>query len=175
MSSDEQLVASVMQGDRNAFGQLVQRYQTAVWATATHVLGDHHEAQDVAQEAFLRSYQKLPTLRRHSAFKGWLLKTTRRIALNTRRQRERSRVVHTARGLDTSEDNHMLTEQSAAVLAAVMALPAKERAVVMLHHFDQVKVRTIAERTGRPVGTVTKQLSRAYRRLAKLLSEQERC
>ena len=87
------------------------------------------------------------------------------------RRRSRSQPVEAPGDEPAHDRNGQLDESSQQLLAAVTQLPRHERRVLMLKHFDGHSVRTIAEMTGRPVGTVTKQLSRAYQRLREQLRE----
>ena len=77
MLSDRQLVSSALQGDQAAFATLVGRYQRAARAAAFHRLGDHHAAEDAAQDAFVAAYRKLTSLRDGSLFGSWLLTIVR--------------------------------------------------------------------------------------------------
>lgn len=167
--TDSELVEAALRGDREAFGQLVERYERGTCAAIVQIIGDTHAAQDVAQEAFLKAYRNLTRLRRPSAFAGWLFQIARRLALNWLRQRPavQETVIH--EGTTAGQRNGRLDETSAQLLHAVMGLPRQERRVVMLRYFDGHAVRDIAEILGRPVGTVTKQLSRAHARLRREL------
>ena len=92
MQSDCQLVSAVLEGDEAAFATLVGRYQRAARAVAFHRIGDHHAAEDAAQEAFVAAYKKLPTLRDGSLFGPWLLTIVRHQAQRIGRRSGRRRV-----------------------------------------------------------------------------------
>jgi RNA polymerase sigma-70 factor, ECF subfamily len=133
------------------------------------VLRDAHLAQDAAQEAFVKAYEKLGSLRRAGAFGPWLLQIGRRCALDLVRQyRETSLADHE---IAAARPAGLLDEEKELLLAAVLELRESERQVVMLRHFGGYRVKEVAEITGRSVGTVTKQLSRAHRHLRVLLGE----
>ncbi len=168
MLSDGKLVESTCAGNRDAYGELVKRYERAVYAVALEVLNDFHAAQDVAQDAFLVAYEKLGTLRKPAAFGAWLLRIARRLALRSAR-RHSTLPPHGLPPETSANPNHQLDDPSRALLDAVMRLPLHERQVIMLHYFESRSVRAVAEIVGRPVGTVTKQLSRARNRLARML------
>jgi RNA polymerase sigma-70 factor (ECF subfamily) len=164
MQSDSQLVLSALEGSQAAFAALVGRYQRAARAAAFHCIGDHHAAEDAAQEAFVTAYQKLSGLREASSFGPWLMTIVRHKAGRIGRARRSDLSLDHAvdavgrerRGLDDDAEH---------LLAAVMGLPERERQLLMLRHFGGYSVADIAEMLGRPVGTVTKQLSRSYARL----------
>src|SRR5678816_1509194 len=77
------------QGDREAFGRLVRRYQRRVYATALHIVGNHGDADDVAQEAFVRAYRGLASFDGRADFFTWLYRITINTALNALRSDKR--------------------------------------------------------------------------------------
>jgi len=169
LQSDGELIDAVLGGDRKVFAILVERYERAVRATALSVLRDRHLAQDAAQDAFVKAYEKLGSLRRAGAFGPWLLRISRRCALD---------IVHHHRGESLPEDDipeaqpaGLPDEERERLLAAVVRLRASERQVVMLRYFGGYSVGEVAGIAGRSVGTVTKQLSRAHTHLRVLLGE----
>ncbi len=173
MQADAEIVQAVLGGDLGAFATLVGRHERAVWATAWRVLRDDHAAADAGQEAFLRAFHRLGELRRPEQFGVWLLRIARReaIRLARRRAREPSRSLDEA-GTNPPQDHHRdddpatrLSADAGELLAAVARLPEHERLVVTLHYLEGRSVAEVAVALGRPVGTVTKQLSRAIQRL----------
>lgn len=164
MQSDSQLVSSALRGDQAAFATLVGRYQRAAWAAAFHRLGDYHAAEDAAQEAFVIAYQKLSGLRDAASFGPWLLTIVRHKAERVGRARRSDVPLDHAADV-AGRENRRLDEDAEQLLAAVMSLPERERQLLMLRHFGGHTVTDIAQMVGRPVGTVTKQLSRCYGRL----------
>jgi len=168
---DSELVAAAVAGQADAFELLIRRYERSVRATATNIVKDRHLASDVAQEAFLKAYQGLAALRRPEAFGAWLMQIAHRCALDTaRRRRHQACLAKTAAGGAVS-GNGQLAEDKQELLAAVMQLPTGERQAVMLRYFGCHTVKEVAHISGRSVGTITKQLSRAHRRLRNILKE----
>jgi RNA polymerase sigma-70 factor (ECF subfamily) len=168
---DSELVRATIAGQTHAFEVLIRRYERSVRAAATNVVEDRHLASDVAQDAFLKAYQRLAALRRPEAFGPWLMQITRRCALDVaKRRRNQSCLAHKTVAA-TESGNGQLTEDKQKLLEAVMQLPIGERQVVMLRYFGHHTVREVAEICGRSVGTVTKQLSRAHERLRHVLKE----
>lgn len=167
--TDQELVEATLKGEPEAFGQLVERYERGACAVIVPIIGDIHLAQDVTQEAFIKAYQNLAELRRPSAFAAWLFQIARRLALAWLQQQPpvQARPMH--EGLSRSQPNGRLDERSEQLLAAVLELPCQEQRVVMLRYFKGHTVHDIATILDRPVGTVTKQLSRARARLRQQL------
>ena len=171
VQGDSDLVKASVAGGNGAFELLVRRYERSVRATALHIVKDHHLAHDAAQEAFVRAYGQLGALRRPEAFGPWLMRITHRCALDIVRRRSRQASAETNGSGPAEGPNGHLDQQKRQLLAAVMGLPSGERQVVMLRYFGGHTVREVASIAGRSVGTVTKQLSRAHRRLRNILKE----
>ena len=165
MQPDAELVASVLKGNRDAYGELVSRYGQCVVTTAWQILDDYHAAQDVAQEVFLIAYQKLGSLRDGSMFGPWVLKIAKRHACRSATRRRTFVHLEAANTPPAASEDGQLAGDQQELLTAVTRLPEHERVVVDLHYFHEHSVNAIAQMTGRPLGTVTKQLSRALRRL----------
>jgi RNA polymerase sigma-70 factor (ECF subfamily) len=172
MRSDAELVDAVLSGDREVFVDLVHRYEDAVRATILAIVRNHHTTQDVTQDTFVAAYEKLGGLRDGSAFGAWLLQIARRRAVDAVKRTPRTEPLD---GLEMpgSPRNGELDETSGDLLTAVLRLPEHERTVVMLNYFAGHKLAEIAEMTGRPLGTVTTQLTRARDRLRGWLTELE--
>jgi len=169
MRTTAELVAATQSGDREAFAELVRRYERAVISTAWSVLNDYHTAQDVAQDSFVIAFRKLGSLRNAKTFGNWLLTLTRREAVR------RSRKTPTSVSIDSVEEP--LNESPAPawiqdcedLARAIGGLPDHEKEVIIFHYLDGHSAREVSELTSRPIGTVTKQLSRAVFRLRQCL------
>ena len=174
--SDAQLVDQVRRGDAEAFGALCRRYERSVLAVALAELRDIHAAEDVAQATLLAGFQRLSTLSHPSKFGPWILQIARRQVVDWTRQRQLSaaaigegthqRQAGDEAAIDWIEKEHLLE--------LVDRLPERERVLLGLRFFDGHRVAEISEITGRPVGTVTKQLSRAISRLRAAFEKENR-
>lgn len=173
MQTDEELVKTALDGQKEAFAELVRRYERPVRAIAINILGDHHSVQDAVQDAFVAGYQNLSMLRNRDSFGPWLMKIAHRCALDCVNRKPGTTSLETNIAAATENPDSRLDEDNEALLAAVMELPEAERQVVMLRYFTGHNVREVAETVGRGIGTVTKQLSRAHKRLRKILKESE--
>ena len=174
MQPDAELVNAVLNGDKQAFGVLVKRYERPVRAVALDVLGDFHLATDVSQDSFLLAYEKLAGLRKPTAFGPWLMKITRRCALDYGRRNRDEAPVKPVVPSPRHNRNGGLDEEKQWLLSGVMKLPESERQLIMLRYFSGRSVKEVADILGRSVGTVTKQLSRAHRHLRYILERSER-
>lgn len=171
MRPTAELVTKALADDRAAFAELVRRYQRAVLSTAWSVLHDYHLAQDVAQDSFLLAYRNLRSLRDAKTFGPWLLTLARREAVR------RSQKVRVAVAIESVQESMISmtvptgNERFEELVKSVGRLPEHEQEVVVFRYIDAYSVAEVAELTGRPVGTVTKQLSRAISRLRQWLTE----
>ena len=167
MKSDADLVRCVLSDQRDAYETLVQRYERSVRAVVAGILHDLHAAQDAVQDTFVSAYEKLGSLRNPDAFGPWILSIARHQALRAK-DKTRHAISYDE---SMSPANGKLDHDSQTLLSAVMKLPENEQQVVLLKHFEFLTINEIAAKTGRPTGTVTKQLSRAYARLRNHLKE----
>jgi len=164
MPSTEELVRSAQVGDASAFAELVRRYERVVIITAHSVLGDFHAAQDAAQEAFALAYGNVRQLRRAAAFGPWVLRIARREASRIQR-RAHGQPAHQDTACPSAQREIDWTQLYEDVVRQLARLPEHERIAVVLRYVDGRSLKEIADATGRPVGTITKQLSRAIQRL----------
>lgn len=166
-------VDAVLAGDRDAFRQLVDRESASVIRACHRVLGDLHEAEDAAQEAFVTAFRSLAGWRADGPFGAWLTRIAVRIAI--RRAKSRREVTwidptDPSRGIDLpgGQDpavSSLRTERAAGIRAAVAKLDEPYREVVLLRFFGELSLDEIATQTGRPLGTVKTHLHRGLLRL----------
>lgn len=184
-TDDSVLVERCRAGDLAAFEPLVEKYRRRVWRLAYNVLRDREEAFDVAQEAFIRAFQALPSFRGQSAFFTWLF----RIAMNVAHDRARARAARTrafgAEAVPEEDWERMLgadleaggapdaaavrTEQRRRIDRALAALSEPHRAIIMLCDLEGLSYRETADVLGIPMGTVMSRLHNARKRLREVL------
>jgi RNA polymerase sigma-70 factor, ECF subfamily len=167
LETDAQLVARVRDGDVEAFGQLAERYERSLLALALATLRDFHEAEDAVQATLLRAFRRLETLRDASKFGSWLTQIAQCQVIEAVRTRripvslslgDSSQATSDDKNSEAWIDNEQL-------LGLVARLPEHERVLVGLRYFDGHSMAEIAAISARPIGTITKQLSRAIVRL----------
>ncbi len=173
MRSDAELVKAVLDSDPGSYGALVQRYERAIYGVALGVLGNHHAVEDATQEVLVAGYRKLGSLRKANMFGPWILKIARRSAVHMARRTPIFASIEAASEMAIEDCNVTLNETERNLLTAIMRLPKHERQVAVLRHLNGYQMPMISKATGRPIGTVTKQLSRARQRLQKWLKESE--
>jgi len=166
--TDGDLVRRARAGAQEAFTVLVRRYQGLAIARAYALLSDRAEAEDVAQEAFLRVFRALHQLRRPGSFAPWLLQTVTNVARRTLSKRARR-----PGPLLDAEPSHDPPPRPE-LLDAIAALPEGDQQVLHLHYSQGYSCAEIARLLGLQLGSVTSRLSRARQKLREMLSEDDR-
>jgi RNA polymerase sigma factor (sigma-70 family) len=169
-------------GDSTAFGVLVQRYQEAAFHLAYVIVGEATEAEDVAQDAFLKAYVALPRFRPEAPFRPWLLQIVANEARNRRRSagrrahlsmRAAADEVTANRAAPSPESIALAEEQRSALLAAVDALRDEDRLAIAGRYFLDLSEGEIADMLGCARGTVKSRVSRGLARLRERLNARE--
>jgi RNA polymerase sigma-70 factor (ECF subfamily) len=174
VTPDTELVNRVRRGDIEAFGELVDRHQRSVLAVGLGELRDVHAAEDIAQAAFLLAFRRLPTLRNGAKFGPWLMQIARRQVIETARARKVALGIPADECCEASTSGAQPWVEHEHLLTLIARLPQHERVLVGLRYFDDQSMAQIADISGRPLGTVTKQLSRAVARLRTWYEEDSR-
>ncbi len=183
-SEDERLVACIRKGDRQSFDRLVIQYQGRVYYTALRMLHHHEEALDVAQDVFLKVWLRIHSLKKGVKVYSWLY----RITINTCLDRLRWRKRHPAASLSEQDvitipewryetsPRELLQEAmwKRQVETALERLPAKQKVVFVLRHYQNLKLREIAEILDRPLGTIKATLHQAVHRLRAEMPQDDR-
>lgn len=160
-SEDCAIIREVLSGRTDAFRALVERYFATVRLVAIAKTGNAADAEDVAQETFIKAYETLGVLRNRERLAPWLVAIARNIAISLVRRRERERRNAEACPIDSMvHPDHERRETLDAVARQVEALPENLREVVLLHYFEGLKCREIGERLDLNTNAVVKRLAR---------------
>ena len=173
--SDEVLVERARAGGKEAFGLLVDRHSRMVYNLAFRISGSHEQAEDIAQEAFLRAYRALAKFEGKSQFSTWLYRIVSNVALN-KLERDPSERVATDR-IDPASHHEgpaqtvVRRERQEQVRRAVLSLPSNYRLVITLHHLQGFSYDEVAETLELPLGTVKTYIFRAKQILKQSLAQ----
>jgi RNA polymerase sigma-70 factor (ECF subfamily) len=177
---DGVLVERARAGDREAFRTLVERHMRTVYAVAFDMTGDHHDAEDISQDVFFRTFQALAGFRAEAKISTWLYRTTVNACID--RRRRKAWRIFSGRG---SEDERCAADEppgSSGALSdpetatetallqqhlgkALDGLPPRQRAVFVLRHYHDLPLKEIAQCLQVTEGTVKNTLFKAIRRL----------
>jgi len=178
ISQDAEDLSSIRrcrEGDAAAFEGIVLRYQRVLYTVALRMLGDHDDANDAAQNAFVKAYEKLATFDEHRRFFSWIYRILVNECINLRRDRHGYEEI--AEDLperrDTPAELFEHRETRARVQAAILALPMPYREVIVLRHFADLPYEEIAATLGVSASVVKSRLFTARQRLAQMLFETE--
>lgn len=172
-SVDHALMVRIGAGDHQAFRELVERHQNAVIGTVAKMLGSPTDAEDIAQQVFLRIWRNAKRYRPEAKFTTYLFTITRNLVFNETRRRGRKKEVSSDEREETSNlliqdspdrqpDSELLqSELQAAVDAAIASLPEAQRTAVVLRRYEQLPYEDIASVLGLSVSAVKSLLFRA--------------
>ncbi len=170
---DSELVALAQRGDVNAYEELVRRHQDVAFRTAYLVTGNSADAEDVAQDAFVKAYYALARVRPGAPFRPWLLRIVANEACNRRRAagRRSALVLRAGESLPTDDAAPspdvvaIARERRALLLRALNDLREEDRLAIAYRFFLDLSESEMAQAMGCPRGTVKSRLSRALGRL----------
>jgi RNA polymerase sigma-70 factor (ECF subfamily) len=180
-AEDIRLMGLAAAGDMAAFEQLVERHQRLVIGTVGRMLGTQSDAEDIAQQVFVRVWKNLKRYEPRAKFTTWLLKITRNLVFNELRRRSRHPAVPLQSETDEAErplkDDHAVApdatllehELQEAVDAAIARLPETQRMAVILRRYEELSYEEIAEALDQSVSAVKSLLFRARTELRESL------
>jgi RNA polymerase sigma-70 factor (ECF subfamily) len=184
VTEDSKLIEQTLEGDPNAFGQLVERHQAALFNFVYHFVGNYHDAEEITQESFFHAYERLGTFRGRSRFKTWLFSIACRLAY---RRKPKTTVMtseiislgmnqHSAssssRGQNRDNPAAALDQQETvrAVREAILELPAPYRLAVLLVDLEGMDYSRAAKTLKIPVNTLRSRLARGREILRRKLA-----
>jgi len=181
--TDEQLVALTLQGEQAAFNILVERYKKQVYSLAFRLHNDYHEALDLAQEAFIRIYQQLPSFDQSRKFFPWMYRVAQNTCItqlhNLPKENLNLDEYYESFQPETEgyEKDPLLTlqerEQAQEFARMMRDLPEQYRTVILLKYLDGLSYREISEHLELPESTVEARLHRGRNYLRNMLNKKQ--
>lgn len=173
--TDRDLITRVRRGNADqadAFGELVTRYQTSVFNVCYRILHNRADAEDLAQETFMRAYNRLNTFDIKREFGPWIRRVAANLCLNHLESLKVTYELDDERDADQGRSPEAVTEvreRSEQIRAALVSLPPHYRVVVELRHYQELSYAEIAKELNIPLSDVKSHLFRARKLLAEKL------
>ena len=161
--TDEALMLAVRDGDLGSFEAIILRHQKTAWQIAYRFLGDYAEAEDVAQDAFLKLLAAVPHYRPSASFRTFLYRIVSRLCIDRVRKKKPiylDQVPDIPDSQPTAIDRMASTERGAAIRRALANLPPNQRLAIVLRHYQELDYRTISESMGITEKAVERLLAR---------------
>ena len=181
--TEQELINRAKNGDHSAFEQLLIQNQDRVFSLALRMVNNREDAADLAQEAFLKAWQGLPSFQGESAFSTWVYRLTTNVCIDFIRKQKRRQEIEPVASLDDQEvswaqpadhsqdPQHRLEreELSRAVARGLDRLPDHQRQVLVMRELSGLSYQEIAEQLSLDLGTVKSRIARARLALRKIL------
>jgi RNA polymerase sigma-70 factor (ECF subfamily) len=178
-TNDQVYIDKILEGDTNAFSVLVDRYKDLVYTLAIRMMKNKEEAEEVAQDTFIKTYKSLEKFKGDSKFSTWIY----RVAYNTcldrlkKQKRQQSTVAideyteHQVKTIDNALDKIEAEEKKLAIQNCLNALPSEDSYLLTLFYFEELSLEEISKIIGLKPNNVKVKLFRSRKRLATVLKE----
>lgn len=172
-STDEHIAAAVQQGDGEAFGTLIDRYESKLKRYARKFLNTNDEIEDLVQDVFIKAYTNIQSFDTNKRFSPWIYRIAHNTFINELRQKERNgfglfdadTVFPFIPAKETADAETLELELNKEFESLIENLPAKYREVIVLHYFEDLSYQEISDILHIPVTTVGVRMSRARTKL----------
>jgi RNA polymerase sigma-70 factor (ECF subfamily) len=170
--TDRDLILRARRGDSEAYGELVTRYQRSIFNVCYRILHERVEAEDLAQESFIRAYDRINTFDIEREFGPWIRRVAANVCLNYLESQHKSVELNDERDAGESESPEAVMEvheRSEQIRRALASLPAHYRVIIELRHYQELSYDEIAAELNIPLSDVKSHLFRARKLLAEKL------
>ncbi len=166
--SDKDLFVSCLAGDRSAYEFLVRKHYKRIFLICLGILGNVHDAEDIAQDAMLKGYEQIRTLRDGSKFGLWIARIAKSLCINFIRRKKYARTAVAERAVHANQSVNEYDN----LQQAIEQLPQETRSPLVMYYFDGQSVKTVADRLQMSTSTVYLKLRTAIMELHNLLAKQ---
>ena len=181
ISADSELIARAAGGDPAAFQALVERHRSMVYRVAYQFAGNHHDAEDIAQEVFIKVYRSLDRFRQDAQLSSWMYRIVMNACIDYRRRHQpagaapfgeeaEQKMLNTVEEAPGPEERAYAGELGEVLESEIARLPKGQRIVFVMRHHQGMKLCEIADALGLAEGTVKRQLHAAVHRLRQALT-----
>jgi RNA polymerase sigma-70 factor (ECF subfamily) len=168
MNTDHELISRLRAGEQRAFVELIERYKARIFHTTLRILGNREDAEEAAQDTFVRAFRGLENFREESTFSTWIYRICVNTCLNSLESRKRFKSqdiektpVEELPYIESPESDFADEDLQARVFSAIKELPPKYRTVLVLYHIQHLAYQEIAAIMQMPMGSVKTHLFRA--------------
>lgn len=176
-------IKQVLKGDQDAFGEIVELYKDKVFQLCYRILGNRQEAEDIAQEAFIRAYVNISSFKTHLKFSTWIYRIATNLCIDRIRKKKPDYYLdaevpgteglnmysQVAAGTDLPEKEFESMELQEVIQAEISKLPEKYRSVIVLKYIEELSLNEISEILDLPLGTVKTRIHRGREALRQQL------
>lgn len=179
--SDTDLISRAAAGDHSAFHALVERHRAMVYRVAYQFAGNHHDAEDIAQEVFIKVYRSLDRFRQDAQLTSWMYRIVMNACIDHKRRQQpagaapfgeeaEQKMLNTPEDAPGPEERAYAGELGQVLETEIERLPPGQRMVFIMRHHQGLKLGEIADALGLAEGTVKRQLHAAVHRLRQALT-----
>lgn len=174
-SEDYELVQESLKGNQNAFAELLSRYKNLVYSVVLRMVNDSEEANDLAQEVFIKVYKNLDKYQPEYKFSTWLIRITTNHVIDYRRKRKQDTIniddmVAEPPDHDTPESEYLKKEKTKGIQGALNSLPDMYKIPIILYHQQGLSYQEIADIIGEPLSKVKNRIFRGRKMLKEILT-----
>lgn len=167
---DYELIQCCLKGEQEAFSELVVRYKNLVYSVILRMVNDHEEANDLAQEVFIKVYKNLDKYIPEYKFSTWIMRITTNLVIDYRRKKKQETVSiddmdYELPSNDTPESTYLRKEQQRFVNSAIKSLPDMYRIPIVLYHQQGLSYQEIGDIIGEPLSKVKNRIFRGRKML----------
>lgn len=182
---DSILISQALKGEQTAYGQLLKKYQGAIFSFIYKIIQEKNDAEDLAQETFIKAFSSLPLFNNEFAFSTWLFKIASNNCIDYLRKK-RLKTYSIDKPIESKdgtvphdlpdpfinpETEYIESERRSQIDRAIARLPKKYQVIIVMRHKEEKSYEEISEALHIPIGTVKARIFRAREKLKKLLKE----
>jgi len=179
-TNDQILINQIVEGDTNSFTILVDRYKDLVFTLALRMLKNREEAEEVAQDTFIKTYKSLDTFKGDSKFSTWIYRVAYNSCLDRIKKNKKHLndveinefTAHQVIVIDNTLDTLEIVEQKEAIQRCINFLPSEESFLLTLYYFDDLSLDEISKIVGMTSNAIKVKLFRSRKKLATILKSQ---
>jgi len=174
MNTDTQLISESLKGNQIALGKLIEMYQNQMYSVCLSILKRPDEAQEAAQDTFIKMHKSLNSFKEGSKFSSWLYKIAYRTSLDYLRKRKKTIDIEEvsfsleSKG-DGQDDVMMQSELSEQLLKAIAHLNPDEAGIIRMFYLEEMTIKELADITGNSISNVKVKLFRGRKKLAEII------